>query len=95
MLGFAGPLILLLSFATRLDLGLEAPWYLLSLVSVGYVPWLAVALACAWLPSRRSSPLSRSAATHRLAVAAAPAVACSGSLGGARNPAAERDALEG
>jgi len=49
VLGFAGPLILLLSFSTRLDLGLQTPWYLLSLVSVGYVPWIVVALACAWL----------------------------------------------
>ena len=49
VLGFAGPLILLLSFSTRLALGLETPWYLLSLVSVGYVPWIVVALAFAWL----------------------------------------------
>ena len=49
VLGFAGPLLLLLSFSTRLGLGLETPWYLLSLVSVGYVPWIVVALAFAWL----------------------------------------------
>ncbi len=49
VLGFAGPLILLLSFSTRLGLGLETPWYLLSLVSVGYVPWIIVALSFAWL----------------------------------------------
>jgi hypothetical protein len=49
VLGFAGPLMLLLSFSTRLALGLETPWYLLSLVSVGYVPWIVVALAFAWL----------------------------------------------
>ena len=49
VLGFAGPLILLLSFSTRLGLGLETPWYLLSLVSVGYVPWIVVALGFAWL----------------------------------------------
>jgi hypothetical protein len=48
LLGFAGPVILLLSFATRFDLGLETPWYLLTLVTVGYVPWLAVALAVVW-----------------------------------------------
>jgi hypothetical protein len=48
VLGFTGPLILLLSFATRLDLGLETPWYLLSLVVVGYVPWIAVGLAVVW-----------------------------------------------
>ena len=48
LLGFAGPLILLLSFATRFDLGLETPWYLLTLVTSGYVPWIAVALAVVW-----------------------------------------------
>jgi hypothetical protein len=37
-LGFLGPLILLGSFAIRFDLGLDAPWYLLALTSVGYVP---------------------------------------------------------
>jgi hypothetical protein len=49
VLGFAGPLILLLSFSTRLELGLRTPWYLLSLVSVGYVPWIVVALGCVWI----------------------------------------------
>ena len=48
-LGFAGPLILVLSFATRFDLGGDAPWYLLSLVANGYVPWVAVLLGVAWL----------------------------------------------
>lgn len=49
VLGFTGPLVLLLSFSTRLDLGFHTPWYLLSLVSVGYVPWIVVALGFAWL----------------------------------------------
>jgi hypothetical protein len=35
--GFAGPLLLLGSFALRFDLGLDALWYLLALTSVGYV----------------------------------------------------------
>jgi Peptidase family M28 len=35
--GFAGPLLLLGSFALRFQLGLDAPWYLAALVSVGYV----------------------------------------------------------
>ena len=48
-LGFAGPLLLLLSFSTRFSLGYETPWYLLSLVAVGYTPWLAVLLGLAWL----------------------------------------------
>jgi hypothetical protein len=46
--GFAGPLLLLGSFAFRFDLGLDAPWYLLALTAVGYVPIpLAVAFV-AW-----------------------------------------------
>ena len=48
VLGFAGPVILLLSFAARLELGLETPWYLATLVTVGYVPWIAVALGVVW-----------------------------------------------
>ena len=48
-LGLAGPLILTLSFATRFDLGGDAPWYLLSLVAAGYVPWVAVLLGLVWL----------------------------------------------
>jgi aminopeptidase YwaD len=47
-LGFAGPLILLGSFAFRFHMGLDALWYVLALTSVGYVP-LALALAfLAW-----------------------------------------------
>ena len=49
MLGLAGPVILTLSFATRFDLGDDAPWYLLSLVATGYVPWIAVLLGLVWL----------------------------------------------
>jgi hypothetical protein len=48
LLGFAGPLALVLSIASRLDLGADAPWYLLSLVASGYVPWIAVVLAVGW-----------------------------------------------
>src|SRR5207302_7085792 len=35
--GFAGPLIVLASLAWRFGLGLDAPWYLLQLVGLGYV----------------------------------------------------------
>ncbi|MGH3072929.1 MAG: M28 family metallopeptidase [Gaiellaceae bacterium] len=49
ILGFAGPALLLLSFSTRFGLGAETPWYLLSLVAVGYTPWLAVVLGLVWL----------------------------------------------
>jgi hypothetical protein len=47
--GFAGPLLLLWSLATRLGLGLDAPAYLVELVAVGYVPLPLVVLFLAWL----------------------------------------------
>ena len=43
--GLAGPAIVLISLATRYGLGLDAPWYLLALVSVGYIPVPAVLIA--------------------------------------------------
>jgi Peptidase family M28 len=46
--GLAGPAILAGSFAVRLGLGWDAPWYLLALVSVGYVAPALVAAALAW-----------------------------------------------
>lgn len=46
--GLGGPALLLTSFATRLDLGVDAPWYVLSLVSVGYVEPLVGILALVW-----------------------------------------------
>ena len=49
--GLLGPVLLLVSFAVRLGLGADAPWYLLSLVSVGYVEPLTVVLALAWAAS--------------------------------------------
>jgi Peptidase family M28 len=47
--GLAGPALLVLSFAVRLDLGLDAPWYLAELAAVGYVPFPSVLIVCAWL----------------------------------------------
>ncbi|HEY2326247.1 MAG TPA: M28 family peptidase [Gaiellaceae bacterium] len=43
--GLAGPLIVPLSLALRFHLGFDAPWYLLELVSVGYVGVVPVAIA--------------------------------------------------
>jgi hypothetical protein len=48
LVGFAGPVALVLSLASRLDLGGDTVWYLLSLVASGYVPWIAVALGVGW-----------------------------------------------
>lgn len=47
--GFGGPLLLLGSFAVRLDLGFDAPWYLAQLAAVGYVPFGSLVVVCAWL----------------------------------------------
>ena len=43
--GLIGPLIVVLSLALRFGLGFDAPWYLLELVAIGYVPVVAVAIA--------------------------------------------------
>lgn len=45
--GLAGPLLLVVSFAERFGLGADAPWYLATLVAVGYVPVATVLLALA------------------------------------------------
>jgi hypothetical protein len=47
--GFAGPLLLLASFARRFELGMDAPWYLAKLAAVGYVEPPALLIAGAWL----------------------------------------------
>jgi Peptidase family M28 len=38
LVGFAGPIVLLISFAVRFELGFDAPWYVAALFSVGYAP---------------------------------------------------------
>ena len=45
--GLVGPLLVLGSLAWRFGLGLDAPWYLLELVAVGYIPGIAVAITLA------------------------------------------------
>ena len=66
--GFAGPLWLVHAFATRLALGLDAPWYLMELAVVHYVSfpllivfagWLAVAAQLATLTAGRYAPYPR------------------------------------
>ena len=47
--GFAGPLLLLASFARRFELGADAPWYVAKLAAVGYVEPPALLIAGAWL----------------------------------------------
>jgi len=45
--GLAGPALVVLSLAIRFGLGFDAPWYLLELVSLGYVHVPAVAITLA------------------------------------------------
>ena len=46
--GLAGPFALAASFASRLELGLDAVWYLLALAAVGYVPAVLLVAALVW-----------------------------------------------
>ncbi len=46
--GFAGPVALVAAFGVRLGLGLDAPWYVATLFSVGYAPWTLFVLLLAW-----------------------------------------------
>ena len=48
-IGFAGPALLLASFASRFDLGFDAPWYVAKLTAVGFVEPPALLIACGWL----------------------------------------------
>jgi hypothetical protein len=63
--GFLGPAIVLISFASRYGLGLDAPWYLVELVAVRFVSiptfviglaWLAAAAQFAALTAKRYAP---------------------------------------
>jgi hypothetical protein len=47
--GFAGPVLLLASFAVRFGVGLDAPWYLAALTAVGYVDPASVGIFLAWV----------------------------------------------
>jgi Peptidase family M28 len=49
LVGLLGPAILLGSFAWRFELGSDAPWYVLELIAIGYVPLPSVVIGLAWL----------------------------------------------
>jgi hypothetical protein len=46
--GFAGPLLLVWSFAERYGLGWDAPWYIAWLFALGYAPAPGFAIGLAW-----------------------------------------------
>ncbi len=73
--GFLGPVLLVGSLATRLGLGLDAPWYLAQLAAVGYVKlptllvggaWIAVAAQLTAITARRYAPYPSAAERPRL-----------------------------
>jgi hypothetical protein len=73
--GFLGPLLLVGSVATRLGLGLDAPWYLAQLAAVGYVKlptllvvgaWMAVAAQLTATVAGRYAPYPTAAERPRL-----------------------------
>jgi Peptidase family M28 len=47
-LGFAGPVLALVSLGARFDLGPDTILYVTGLASVGYLPWTRIALVLAW-----------------------------------------------
>jgi hypothetical protein len=47
--GLIGPVLMLALLAKRFGLGLDTPWYLAELTAIGYVPFVAVVLALAWV----------------------------------------------
>ncbi len=74
-LGLCGPLVLVLSFASRYGLGLDTPWYLTELAALHYVSlptvvivlaWLAAATQLAALSAGRYAPYPTAAERRRL-----------------------------
>jgi Peptidase family M28 len=49
--GYLGPALILGSFAFRYGLGWRAPWYILELRALGYVPFAVVLVTVPWLAS--------------------------------------------
>jgi hypothetical protein len=47
-IGLIGPALALVVIASQLDLGLDAPLYVVSLMTLGFVPWTTVIVLLAW-----------------------------------------------
>ncbi len=47
-IGLSGPALAVVAVGTQLGLGLDAPLYLVSLVTLGFVPWTTTLLLVAW-----------------------------------------------
>ena len=48
VVGFAGPLLLVWSFASRYGLGWDSPWYITWLYALGYAPAVGVVITLGW-----------------------------------------------
>ena len=46
--GLAGPALAVVAIGTQLGLGLDAPLYLVSLMTLGFIPWTTVLVLLAW-----------------------------------------------
>jgi len=46
--GLAGPALAIVAIGTQLGLGLDAPLYLISLMTLGFIPWTTVLMLLAW-----------------------------------------------
>ena len=47
-IGLAGPALAVVVIGTQLGLGLDAPMYMLSLMTLGFIPWPTVLVLIAW-----------------------------------------------
>jgi hypothetical protein len=48
LVGFIGPALLVWEFAYRFQLGLDAPWYVLQLLAIGWTPLFGLILVAVW-----------------------------------------------
>lgn len=51
LVGFLGPTLLVWEFAYRFGLGLDAPWYVLQLLAIGWTPLFSLLLVAVWAAS--------------------------------------------
>jgi hypothetical protein len=51
LVGFLGPALLVWEFAYRFGLGLDAPWYVLELLAIGWTPLFSLLLVAVWAAS--------------------------------------------
>ncbi len=73
-IGLAGPALALVVIGTQLGLGLDTPMYLLSLMTLGFIPWPTVLVLIGWgavaaqlgaLAAGRYGPVARRSAPQR------------------------------